>query len=207
MHVVPKTIFGILQPVLFSPEEIVVVKGSPAGRRSLVDRGIFQTDVRYLALAREFDRHLRQRNKLLREACSNGELEPWNEGFIRTGARMRWERFRYIQRLRPIIRETYCHITGHGEEADLRYGVGDDDENALADALRVQLMKVSANERRLGQSLAGPQRDDIEMTVNGHPLRQYGSQGQQRSFVLAIKAAQMTDLESITGQTPVLASR
>lgn len=200
----PDQYFGILQTVLFAPEEIGIAKGSPAGRRALLDRGIFQTNTAFLHLARDFERHLRQRNRLLREQCTVSELLPWNEGFIRSGAKLRRERYRYVQRLLPVLRETYRRISGGVEEADITYAAGGEDEKQLVTEMTAEVNKVSEREKRLGQSLAGPQRDDAEFLVNGVSLRMYGSQGQQRSFILAFKAAQLIDIENTTGEKPIL---
>lgn len=200
----PNEFFGLLQAVLFAPEEINLVKGGPAGRRALLDRAIFQTDYTYLERARDFDRHLRQRNRLLREAGAKAELAPWTEGFIRSGACLRQERFLFLERLRPRFQEAYRRIAGETEQANLIYPAGGEDEKKLAAALATELEKVAERERRQGQSLAGPHRDDAEFSIDGRSLRLFGSQGQQRSFVLAFKTAQVQDLEEKNGEPPVL---
>ncbi|BCR02938.1 DNA replication and repair protein RecF [Desulfuromonas versatilis] len=196
--------FGHLRPILFSPEEVNLIKGSPAGRRALLDRAIFQTDPLYLERAQEFERHLRQRNLLLREGKPAQELAPWTEGLIRCGARLRWERARYLAEMTPRLREVYGGITDNREQADLVYREGEADEEALRERLREELDGKAERERRLGQTLAGPHRDDPLFLVDGRPLRLFGSQGQQRSFMLAFKTAQIMDLESRTGEPPVL---
>ncbi len=200
----PGDFFGHLRPVIFSPEEINLVRGAPAGRRALLDRALFQSDVNFLEHARAYDRHLRQRNRLLREEAGDRELAPWTEGFIRSGARLRLERFRYIQRLRPFLREAYSHIAGATEEAEVIYANGSGDEDMLIETLAQEVAGVANRERRMGQSLAGPHRDDPEFQIDSLPVRTYGSQGQQRSFLLAFKTAQIRDLEETTGEAPVL---
>jgi DNA replication and repair protein RecF len=106
--------------------------------------------------------------------------------------------------LLPLLREAYRNITGGKEEADLHYSAGAPSIEELEDTLRRELERSREREKNLGQTLAGPHRDDLRFVVNGRPLRLYGSQGQQRSYILAFKAAQIMDLEKRTGESPVL---
>jgi DNA replication and repair protein RecF len=181
-----------------------LIKGSPAGRRDLLDRAVFQADPTFLGRAQDYRRLLKQRNCLLKENRSAAEMLSWTDNLIRSGVRIRQDRFLYLRRLVPLLKECYRNITGGQEEADLLYPEGDDCVVKLEQALRRQLARVLERERRLGQTLAGPHRDDPQFIVNERPLRLYGSQGQQRSFILAFKSAQIMDLEAITGEPPVL---
>lgn len=200
----PADFFGHLRPVLFAPEEMVSLKGPPAGRRALLDRAIFQTDLTYLDRARQYERSLRQRNRLLREGRGEAELAPWTEALIRSGARLRWERFRYLERLVPLLQRSYGQIAGGAEEADIVYDFGQQSETELVIGFQAEIGKVAERERRLGQTLAGPHRDDPDFRLNGRSLRLFGSQGQLRSFLLAFKTAQIEDLQTMTGSPPVL---
>jgi DNA replication and repair protein RecF len=196
---------GLLRPVLFSPEEVSLIKGNPAGRRALLDRAVFQVNPSFLVKAQEYERCLRQRNKLLKEARSKQEIAPWTEQLAITGARIRFERLRFLERLTPLLRKTYGKITGGREIADLQYAPADgDDEESLRIALSCDLERQRDRERVLGQTLSGPHRDDPLFLVNGRPLRMFGSQGQQRSYMLACKTAQIMDLEQEKGEPPVL---
>ncbi len=196
--------FGYLRPVLFSPEEVGLVKGSPSGRRALLDRAIFQIDPTYLDRAQEYDRYLRQRNQLLRAGRRAEEIEPWTEGLIRSGARLRRERFQYLQILIPRFLEAYRSIADNREQAGLEYAEGGPDEADLKLKLREELERHRERETRLGLTLAGPHRDDPRFLLDGRSLRLFGSQGQQRSFVLAFKTAQIMDIEVRTGEPPIL---
>ncbi|MEZ4600948.1 MAG: DNA replication/repair protein RecF [Syntrophotaleaceae bacterium] len=195
---------GWFSSVLFAPEEVSLVRGFPAGRRALLDRAVFQTDPVFLQEARNFHRLLKQRNRLLKEGCHGDHLIPWTEGLIAAGARVRLRRSRYLQRLVPLLQATYRAITDGREEADLIYPDQGEDIGQLEERLRGEIRQRSSRERRLGTTLAGPHRDDPVFTVNGHSLRVFGSQGQQRSFMLAFKTAQIMDLESHAGILPVL---
>ena len=109
-----------------------------------------------------------------------------------------------MQRLVPQLREIYKQITAGREEADLHYPTRAGTEAELREVFRKELEQVAVQEKRLGRTLAGPHRDDPYFLVGGHSLRQYGSQGQQRSFMLAFKTAQIIDLEQKIGHQPVL---
>lgn len=195
---------GLFPTILFSPEEVGLARGYPAGRRALLDRAAFQADPSFLERARAYQRCLQQRNQLLKEGCDTSQLSPWNENLILTGARLRLDRIGYLQRLVPQLQEIYRQITAGKEEADLHYPTPAGSEEELREGFRRELEQVAVQEKRLGRTLVGPHRDDPYFLVGGHSLRQYGSQGQQRSYMLAFKTAQIIDLETIIGQQPVL---
>ncbi|GAB6083486.1 DNA replication/repair protein RecF [Desulfuromonas carbonis] len=200
----PESFFRCLRPILFAPEEVALVKGAPAGRRNLIDRAIFQTDPAYLSLAQEFDRILRQRNRLLKEQRGETEIEPWTAGLVRSGALIRRQRFLFVQRLLPHFQEIYDQICGQREVAELVYREGDSNLEKLEHELTLSFDQQAELERRIGNTLAGPHRDDPHFIVDGLPVRQFASQGQQRSCLLAFKTAQILDLEGLTGESPIL---
>jgi DNA replication and repair protein RecF len=200
----PANFFRCLRPILFAPEEVALVKGAPAGRRSLLDRAVFHTDPVFLATAQDYDRILRQRNRLLREQRPAAEIHPWTSALVRTGALIRRERQAFLQRLLPLFRRSYSQICGGNEEADLVYAEGGSDLGELQKDFSCSLARQADAERRAGTTLAGPHRDDPYFTVEGLPVRQFASQGQQRSVLLAFKTAQIMDLENLTGEPPIL---
>jgi DNA replication and repair protein RecF len=199
-----KDFFSCLRPVVFAPEEVMIAKGSPALRRALLDRAIFQTDPGYLTKVRAYDLCLSQRNKALQQQLSSVELAPWTERLVHHGALIRQERHLYLQGILPLFREAYLYITENREEADIFYPSGRERLEELEGILYQDLMMVRSREMRHGQTLAGPHRDDLEFTIAGQPVKNHGSQGQQRSCILAFKTAQVLDLEARTGETPVL---
>ncbi len=195
---------GHLRLVLFSPEELAVVKGYPAGRRALLDRAILQTEPGYLDKCQGYERILRQRNQLLKDQASERELAPWTEFLIKAGAEIREVRQSYISRFQPHLVSIYREISGDRERANILYSVADASRERLTESLAQELRSLASRERKTGQTLAGPQRDDIDFMLDDMSLRQYGSQGQQRSFLLAFKAAQMIDLEEEMKEPPIL---
>lgn len=195
---------GYLRTVLFTPEELGNIKGFPAGRRALLDRAILQTEPTYLDRVQEYDRILRQRNKLLKQQADEYELAPWTEALVRTGSRIRYDRHVYLKRFKPFLCQVYREITGGTESAGLSYSV---EQTSLAEItvhLTASFERLASRENKLGLTLAGPHRDDLNFLVNERSLRSFGSQGQQRSFLLAFKAAQVMDLEEQFKDPPVL---
>jgi len=194
---------GTVRPVLFTADELGLLKGSPAGRRALLDRAVLQTDPGYLDRVQAFQRVLRQRNQLLKEKAPPAQLAPWNEALIDNGAQVRCERCRYLERLQPVLAKIGAEISG-GEEIALHYRPAATDVQDSRARLRHDLERLHGRERILGQTLVGPHRDDPEPQVGGRPLKLFGSQGQIRSFLLAFKAAQLIDLEALLGEPPLL---
>jgi len=190
--------------VLFTPEELGNIRGFPAGRRSLLDRAILQTEPAYLDRVQEFDRTLRQRNQLLKQQADATVLAPWTEALIRAGSRVRYDRQVYLERFVPRLCTVYREITGDTETAGLNYSVERMSQAELATQLETALHRLAPREKKLGLTLAGPHRDDLDFLVDGRSLRCFGSQGQQRSYLLAFKAAQVMDLEEQFREPPVL---
>lgn len=195
---------GYMRTVLFTPEELGNIKGFPAGRRALLDRAILQTEPAYLDRVQEYDKILRQRNQLLKKQTDDTELAPWTEALIRSGSRIRHDRLRYLERFKPRLRQVYKEISSHSESADLSYTVEDGTREDLAVRMTAVLERLALREKKLGMTLAGPHRDDLDFAVGERSLRSFGSQGQQRSFLLAFKAAQVMDLEEQFKDPPIL---
>jgi len=162
------------------------------------------TSALFLPRAQEYYRYLRQRNQLLREGKKEAEIDPWTEGLIRAGTRLRRDRYLYLERLNPSLRKSYGEITQGQGEAAVKYPVGEGTEEDLEKCFRQDLERNRERERRLGQTLTGPHRDDFQFVVNGEDLKFFGSQGQQRSFMISLKVAQAIDLEVLTGEPPIL---
>jgi DNA replication and repair protein RecF len=194
---------GTLRPVLFTADELILLKGAPAGRRALLDRAVLQTDPGYLDRVQAYGRILRQRNRLLKEHAAPRELEPWSEALAAAGARIRFDRCCFLERLLPVLATIGGNISGSSELLALRYPFAAD-EAALHAHLRGELERLLSRERLLQQTLAGPHRDDPEPLISGQPLKLFGSQGQHRSFLLAFKTAQLIDLETRLGEPPPL---
>ncbi|HEX8960117.1 MAG TPA: DNA replication/repair protein RecF [Geobacteraceae bacterium] len=199
--------FGSLNVVLFSPEEMAMAKGMPDGRRRYLDRAIFSGDVDYLRVHHDYSRILKNRNTLLRSG-ETGEMEVWSDQLAEAGARLIVKRVAYLEELAPLLRGFYGEIAGEREDAGIRYlphlsDRGHDREGWCRE-LREAMARSRSDELRRGATLVGPHRDDLEFILNGMPLKRHASQGEQRSFVLALKMAEIAHLERIFGSPPIL---
>jgi DNA replication and repair protein RecF len=199
-----KQFFGYLRPVLFTPEELGIVRGYPAGRRSLLDRAILHVEKNYLDYYQQYERILKQRNQLLKRQAREQELQPWTVALINAGVQIRHSRIIYVERIRPLLKDVYQNIVGSSETADCIYSTIQKHEDELKEEFAAELDRKHIKEKQLGQTLVGPHRDDLDFYVDGQSLKTFGSQGQQRSFLLAFKAAQVLDQQMLFGEPPIL---
>jgi DNA replication and repair protein RecF len=203
----PADFFGNLNSVVFSPEDITMVRGLPEGRRKFLDRAIFSGDTGYLAIHHEYGKILKNRNALLKRGEQRG-LAIWTEQLAEAGARLMEYREAFVEDIGLLLKEYYCCIAGANEQAHIAYHTRlpiKDRTRAsfrqhLLDALQISL----ADELRRGTTLNGPHRDDLNCTLNGKPLNHHGSQGEQRSFILALKMAEIEYLRKRWGNPPIL---
>ncbi len=199
--------FGNLNMVVFSPEDISMTRGMPEMRRRYLDRAVFSGDTAYLAIHHEYYRILKNRNALLKLGERDG-LSVWSEKLADTGARLMVKRETFTREILRLLQEYYRGIAGPGEEAVIRYrsrvGVSDRSHSSLSVCLRDILGKSLPDDLRRGTTLAGPHRDDLEFVLNGKPLSHHGSQGEQRSFILALKMAEIEYLKRKWGTPPLL---
>lgn len=196
---------GVFPVIAFAPDELIMVRGTPETRRRYLDRAVFSSDLAYLTLYHDYYRVLKNRNALLRRGDYRG-LEVWSEQLVQAGARLTSRRRTYLTELSGLFSPFYRLITGSDEAAGVCYhphpvGASSTD---YAELLRAALAKSTSEEQRRGTTLAGPHRDDLDFVLNGRPLRVHGSQGQQKSFVLALKMAEIELLRRTAGSAPVL---
>jgi DNA replication and repair protein RecF len=198
---------SFLSVVAFSPEELIMVSGSPEQRRRYLDRAIFSSDARYLRLYHDYYRVLKQRNQLLRSR-SYYAMEAWNEQLVETATRLIMARDSYIAELADLFSGFYSRISGSDEIGRLWYHAhaleGPGEPAAVREKLASALAEQCRAERERCTTLVGPHRDDLVFLLNDKPIRQHGSQGQQKSFVLALKMAEIEYLARKSGSLPVL---
>lgn len=213
----PKEHYGSLNVVMFSPEDLQLVKGEPSLRRRFFDMQIAQTDPIYYDLLVKYNRVLQQRNKLLKEIRDNGgtpqQLEPWNKEFIVLATAIAKKRQLALEKLQAIAGEIYDSITGNKETLTIKYELKANNgellypesdfsaweifyTNKLKERERIDIMR--------GNTGIGPHRDDIVLLLNDMSLKSFGSQGQQRSGALALKLSQLEYVRREIGEFPVL---
>ncbi len=213
----PKEHYGALNTVMFSPEDLQLVKGEPALRRRFFDMQISQTDPIYYDLLVKYNRVLLQRNRLLKELRDEGGrqeiLQPWNQEFIKLATAITKKRLQALAKLEAIASEIYASITSNQEELKVRYELKANNGELLYPASAEELTesfyaKALAERERIdilrGNTGIGPHRDDLQLLLNGLSLRSFGSQGQQRSGALALKLSQLEYVRREIGEFPIL---
>lgn len=188
--------FAVLRAILFSPEDAALVRGEPALRRRFLDRAAFTARPGHLELVRDHRRVLAQKSALLREGRPTAAtLAPWNQRLAELGARLSLSRQRVLDELREPIHTVHARIAGaSAAPVGLAVrGVGAEarDLDTVRQRILEELHRKRDDELRRGICLAGPQRDDLHITLGGRPARAFASQGQARSLVLSLKLAEL----------------
>lgn len=197
---------GKLNAVVFSPDDTGMVKLGPEARRRYLDRAVYTGDSGYLHCWHDYHRILKQRNHLLKCQDRTG-LDVWTEKLAAAGADVIGRRQRYVALLDARLQRHYATISGGLETAGISYqpmGVGSTECESIREELLGLFSQHSRSDERLGTTTAGPHRDDLAFSLDGRPLKAFGSQGQQKSFVLALKMAEMENLQAIFGDAPLL---
>ncbi len=207
-------LIGPLRCVGFSALDLDLVRGEPALRRQWLDRVVLQLEPVYGALLSRYGRLLRQRSQLLRRGLGAGQqpelLEAFDAQMALVGARLHRRRQRALRRLEPLAAAWQQRIGGAAEPLQLDYISGtvlaeaSDEEGPWRQALEEQLRQQRPQEERLGQCQVGPHRDEVALLIGGQAARRYGSAGQQRTLVLALKLGELELVGQVVGQPPLL---
>lgn len=224
MNVGASDYFGALNTVVFSPEDVGLLRGAPAERRRFLDRAIFNTRPAYLADMQAYEQVLRQRNALLKEEhVPTMLLEVYNEQLAEHGASIVAQRWAYLVHYRQWFEETFRAIFGgadagsHAHEvatsARLRYDSGwlpphfseeEPRQEEVRGCLEAALAESYPVDRRRGFTTVGAHRDDLLVELRGRSAKTYASQGQARALVLALKIAEIRFFQDRFNYTPVL---
>ena len=191
---------GVLPIVMVSPSDISMVSESGEERRRFVNAVLSQMDREYMAAMQQYNRLLLQRNKMLKEQGPDRSLlEVIDMRMSMLAEPIFQARKRFVEDLKPIVAEYYKAVSGDSEQVDIEY------ESELFKAPLDQLLEASFDKDRvLKYTTAGIQRDDFAFRMNGHPIRRYGSQGQQKSFLVSLKFAQYEIMKKNYGFAPIL---
>lgn len=194
---------GNFYAVWFSPESLELIFGSPSLRRRFFDLLLMQTDHYYAAALTEYHKILAQRNHLLVKIKETGkgeeELSVWDEQLSRKATDIVEARQDAVLFLKEAIQKFYPIISGHSEVATVEYI-----KSKAGPFLKEELLAHRDAEIRSGVTLFGPHRDDFSFLLDGFAIASFGSRGEVRSIVLALKLAEKTWIERKTGQTPVI---
>ena len=195
--------------VVFSPVHLNLIKGSPSERRKLIDVIIGQMKPRYLSVLSEYNRILLQRNTLIKDVQFSSSLldtlDIWDMALAKKGALITKTRQSFIEKLTPFCSDFYEGISNGRESFGMSYQSNIEIDGEISDDTMLSQLKAARPEDlRNGTTSIGPQRDDILININGISARAFGSQGQQRSGVLAIKLGEAALMNELLGQTPVI---
>lgn len=196
----PRDILGLVKTVIFSPEDLDLVKGEPAVRRKYLDEFITMMRPLFAATRADYERVLKQRNALLKSAgrrpnmsAIESTLEIWNEQLATIGAQIVYERLQAVAQLMPRVRWHGDKLSGSSEPMNISYVSGWlGTATQLPDirtALLTTLQTRANDEFDRGTTLAGPHRDDLQLELSGAPAKNFASHGQQWSFALALRLA------------------
>ncbi|MBA2174729.1 DNA replication/repair protein RecF [Halobacillus locisalis] len=205
---------GALNVVMFAPEDLNLVKGSPQVRRRFIDMEIGQIQPTYIYHLGQYQKILRQRNHLLKELQRKREadltmLRVLTDQLIEHAATIVDRRFRFLQLLREWATPIHEGISRNLEQLEIAY----DASVKVSEAMDLETLKstyqekftdIETKEVERGTTLAGPHRDDLVFFVNGKDVQTYGSQGQQRTTALSLKLAEIELIHSEVGEYPIL---
>ena len=196
-------LFGILNIVFFSPEDLNIIKNGPAERRRFLDAELCQLDKIYLSDLSDYNKILNQRNKLLKDMIYRPELADtlpiWNQQLVETGKRIVKRRRYFVQELSEIVRDIHYRISGEKEEMRLIY-----EPSVPEDLFEAELERFDGRDRKLCLTSVGPHRDDLLFSVRDVDIRKFGSQGQQRTAALSLKLSEIELVKKLIHDTPVL---
>lgn len=196
-------LFGIVNVVFFSPEDLNIIKNGPAERRRFVDLELCQLNRLYVHALAQYNRTLIQRNRLLKELSFKPELldtlDIWDMQLASFGKDVIKSRRKFADQLNELIRDIHSHLSGGREELVIRY-----EPNTEENELEAALKRSRETDLRQRTTMAGPHRDDLSFVVNGIDIRRFGSQGQQRTAALSLKLAEIELVKKLVKDYPVL---
>ncbi len=196
-------LFGMLNLVFFSPEDLSIIKNGPAERRRFMDLEICQIDKMYLHYLSNYNKILAQRNNLLKQIEYKRELMDtlyiWDDKLIEFGSKIIKVRTKFIEKLNILVWDIHRKITGGKEELVIRY-----EPNVKEENFKKKLKDSLERDLRFKSTSIGPQRDDLCFLIADVDIRKYGSQGQQRTAALSCKLAEIDLVKNITKENPIL---
>jgi DNA replication and repair protein RecF len=189
--------------VLFDPEDLRLLHGSPARRRQFIDRFISQLNPLYGPSLRKYERALKQRNNLLKNSyVQDDQLFAWNIALAEHGAYIIEQRIAFTEQLNQNLSGLYQDIAGTHDDVSIHYShtfVGD-----IKQKLLNELHAHLERDRYLGSTSVGPHRHDIIFEINNSPALSVASRGEARTIVLALKFLEVDIIEQLTGKTPIV---
>ncbi len=206
-------LIGLFPIVILTSEQSAVTIGTPADRRQFIDFVLSQSSRTYLENLINYRRILRQRNKILSEIQStlsedSCAIEPWNENLVKIGTAVMKKRIEFISDFQSMMVDSYAQIAGTNERPIIMYEpsfeCGDNNAEAMISLFSQALRDRFSDERRTGYSLVGPHRDEFVFYINNLNARNYASQGQHKTLLVALKMAEFYYLKDRCNEVPIL---
>ena len=196
-------LLGILNIVLFSPEDLSIIKNAPSERRRFVDMELCQLDSIYLYDLNNYNKIVNQRNRLLKDAAYNPEykdmIKIWDNQLLTYGRKIIERREKFIGQLNEIIEGIHSKLSGNREKLKIKYA-----PHVNTDEYEDKLKSSLEKDIKLKMTTTGPHRDDFIFYSNDIDIRVFGSQGQQRTAALSLKLSEIELVKKMTKDNPVL---
>lgn len=196
-------LFGVVNLVFFSPEDLNIIKNGPGERRRFLDLELCQLDKIYLTNLASYNHIVNQRNKLLKDICVQPSLKEtldiWDMQMAEYGQKIIDKRSEFIQELNETVRKIHANLTGGLEELEIVY-----EPDCTAGKLESVIHANREKDMRMRLTSEGPHRDDMCVMANGVDIRKYGSQGQQRTAALSLKLSEIYIVKRKIKDTPIL---
>lgn len=198
-------LFGIINVIFFSPEDLSIIKNGPAERRKFIDMELCQIDKFYLHNLVNYNKIVNQRNRLLKDLSFRFDrslyetLDIWDMQLADYGNKIIKRREEFIKQINEIIIEIHNRLSGGKENLSIQY-----EPNVQADMIESELQKNRDKDIKLKTTSTGPHRDDLGFYLKDIDIRKYGSQGQQRTAALSLKLSEIELVKKMINDTPVL---
>lgn len=198
-------LFGILNIVFFSPEDLNIIKNGPSERRRFIDMELSQLDKIYLDCLINYNKVVNQRNSLLKEYAFSGRediissLDIWDMQLVKYGNDVIKSREKFVKEINDLVKSIHTKLSGDREQLEIIY------EPCVKEKdFESELVRVRDRDLKFKCTNIGPHKDDMCFLINGMDVRKYGSQGQQRTAALSLKLAEIELVKQIIHDTPVL---
>ena len=203
-------LIGEINVVFFSPNELKLVRESPDERRKFMDIDISQTNKRYFYNLSRYEKILANRNKLLKTSDNleyvKETIDIWDRALVQTAQKIAFERKKFIEEIMPYTEKAQTYLSGGKEKIERNYacGCGVKLDEKFEENMDKLLKKNKEKDFKLGYTTIGVHRDDIDIFLNDVEVKNFGSQGQQRTVALSLKLAELESMFNRTGEYPIL---
>ena len=201
-------LMGEVNMVYFSPDELKLIKETPEDRRKFLDIHLSQMDKSYFYQLGVYNKILNSRNKLFKTAKSKEDLMDtvpiWNEKLSECASKIIEKRLEFIENIKPIVKNVHSFLSDNTEVIDLAYCSNISVDKNIKKQILEKLENDFEKECALGYTCTGPHRDDIKISLNGKDVKNFASQGQQRSCALSLKLSEIELIKAQIGEAPIL---